>query len=56
MARSKPWTRIRELNISREEVGAIIDREQVELARCEKLYRKGQPPLDLLADGHLDAA
>ncbi len=38
---------IRELRISREEIDAVIDREKVELERREKLYRKGQPALDL---------
>ena len=38
---------IRELNISREEIDAVIDKEKAELERREKLYRKGRPALDL---------
>lgn len=38
---------IRELNISREDIDAVIETEKAELERREKLYRRGRPALDL---------
>ena len=38
---------IRELRISKDEVEAVVARETLELARREKLYRSGQPALDV---------
>jgi putative phosphoribosyl transferase len=40
---------IRHLGISREEVGAVIEREQAEMRRREDLYRGGRAPLDVSA-------
>ena len=38
---------IQELGIAKEEVDAIVSREQAEVKRREELYRAGRPPLEL---------
>jgi predicted phosphoribosyltransferase len=34
---------IAQLNVAREEIAAVIERERLELERCERLYRGGEP-------------
>jgi predicted phosphoribosyltransferase len=38
---------IGELRVSREQIDAVVARESAEVARREKLYRKGRPALDV---------